>query len=57
MTAIAPGKLCHCGEPAITNLDGDDLCIRHANEWVHGEGEAAREAELRNPGERYGDFK
>lgn len=53
---FAGGILCHCGEPAITNLDGDDFCIRHANEWVHGEGQAAHESELRNAGKHYGDI-
>ena len=36
----------HCKSTAIvTHLDGDDLCIDHANQWVRGEGEAARERE------------
>jgi len=39
-------KCAHCDEPAITNLDGDDLCQIHANEWARGEGNAAREAEV-----------
>lgn len=36
----------YCAEPSITTLDGEDLCIRHANEWVHSEGQAAHEAEM-----------
>ena len=35
----------HCDEKAITELDGDNLCQRHADEWVRGEGNAVREAE------------
>ena len=34
-----------CGECAITELDGDALCQRHADAWVRSEGEAARERE------------
>lgn len=47
----------YCEEPAIANLDGEDLCERHANEWVHSEGAAAHEAETdrRARGVRYGD--
>lgn len=35
-----------CG-PVVTNLDGDDLCQKHADAWVKAEGEAARDAERR----------
>lgn len=34
---------CHCGKDSITNLDGDELCETHANEWVRAEGIAAME--------------
>lgn len=36
-------KCVHCDESAITNLDGDDLCQRHADAWVRSEGMAAAE--------------
>lgn len=32
-------KICSlCKEPSITNLDGDELCQEHANQWVRSEG-------------------
>ena len=37
------GRLCHCGAPARVNLDGDDLCQCHADQWLRSEGAAARE--------------
>lgn len=30
----------HCLEPAVTNLDGENLCKTHADEWVRQEGYA-----------------
>jgi hypothetical protein len=51
-------KICaYCLEPSITHLDGDELCIRHANEWVHAEGHAAAEydADRADRGVKYGD--
>lgn len=37
-------KICaYCDETAITELDGDNLCKRHANEWMQGEGRAVAE--------------
>ncbi len=33
----------HCEQPAITLLDGEYLCQRHADEWARGEGIAAAE--------------
>lgn len=32
-----PFRLCHCGVPSITELNGDYLCRDHANQWVLGE--------------------
>lgn len=34
------GLRCHCGKSAIVNLDGDDLCQDHADQWVCAEGAA-----------------
>lgn len=36
-------KCTYCDEQAVTNLDGDDLCNAHANEWVKSEGRAIAE--------------
>jgi hypothetical protein len=40
------GKCDRCGTPAVTELDGDNLCQAHADAWCRGEaddqiGEAA----------------
>lgn len=32
-----------CSEPSVTNLDSANLCQKHADEWVRGEGAAAAE--------------
>ena len=32
-----------CSEPSVTNLDSENLCQKHADEWVRGEGAAAAE--------------
>lgn len=40
---------CHCGEIAVTNLDGDNLCKTHADEWVRGEGVSAMMQDKENP--------
>ena len=34
---------CRCGQRAIVNLAGDDLCIKHGRAWLRGEEQAARE--------------
>jgi hypothetical protein len=36
---IAADRCSLCSEPAITNLDGDNLCQAHANAWCRGEAE------------------
>lgn len=36
-------KCAYCDENAITELDGDYLCKRHADAWLKGEGDAAAE--------------
>lgn len=28
-----------CARQSVTNLDGDELCQEHANDWVSGEGQ------------------
>ena len=33
-------KCAFCDQVAITNLDGDNLCQRHADAWVKAEGDA-----------------
>lgn len=30
-----------CADPAVAELDGDNLCQSHADAWVRGEGAAA----------------
>lgn len=35
------GRCDLCGDPAITELDGDNLCQSHADAWVQGERDAA----------------
>ncbi len=40
--AAMAGRNCCCGEPAVCNLDGDDLCQDHADEWVRAEGAASQ---------------
>lgn len=34
----------YCTHPAITELDGDNLCQRHADEWVRSQQEDERDA-------------
>lgn len=34
-----------CDKISIVNLDGDDLCLEHANAWARAEGIAAAEME------------
>jgi hypothetical protein len=41
-TVLCDGLL--CTEEAVTNLDGDNLCQHHADEWARAEGQAAAEA-------------
>ena len=38
------GKCVYCCKIAVTNLDGDDLCQKHADDWVRSEGRAAEES-------------
>lgn len=44
---VAKGEVCdkHPGRPSRINLDGDNLCQQCADQWVIGEGHAARERE------------
>jgi hypothetical protein len=44
-----PKPLCHCGKESVTNLDGDELCYDHANEWVRNEGIASLERDRDYP--------
>jgi hypothetical protein len=47
-------KCAHCDEESITNLDGDELCQKHADEWCRGEGDAFYEQERREAEEGEG---
>lgn len=39
-------KCIYCDKRAVTHLDGDWLCRRHADAWVRAEGEAAHDREV-----------
>lgn len=42
-----PGRVkTRCDQPAVTHLDGDNLCQKHATQWAQGEGMALHDREI-----------